>query len=117
MSSHHTFTSSTFTSSSSSSDNNGQPHTTTTTESTTYDSNHGGHSYRRHEETGRDTIEERHEIPAGTIANDNTGAGDVRDTGRRIEDVTDREEIEQMERDKKYLEAMEEEYAKREGGA
>lgn len=41
----------------------------------------------------------------------------MRDTSRRVEDVTDDAEREQAERDRKYLEAMEEEYAKREGGA
>lgn len=41
--------------------------------------------------------------------NDGTGLG----MGRRIEDVTD----EQKERDRVYEERMEDEYAKREGGA
>ena len=37
--------------------------------------------------------------------------------GRRIEDVTDREDREQRERDREYEERIEGEYAKREGGA
>lgn len=41
-----------------------------------------------------------------------SGDGEGRDGQRRIEDVTEQEDA-----DQRYLERMEEEYAKREGGA
>ncbi|KIW81093.1 hypothetical protein Z517_04116 [Fonsecaea pedrosoi CBS 271.37] len=72
------------------------------------------------EETGRPTVSEETYIPPqrGSVAGSNSSTG-----GRgRIEDVTDRDgdgdnDDEQAERDREYEERIEEEYAKREGGA
>ena len=54
--------------------------------------------------------EERH---YDTQGRETLGGSDGADSNRRIEDVSD----EQKEKDKQYEERIEEEYAKREGGA
>lgn len=102
------FSSSSFTTSSSS--NGGQPHTQSYSETAIYDSRTGGYTTRESRETGQPTLTETREIPVQGRVGASSGA----DTNRRIEDVTD---AEQAERDKQYEERMEDEYAKREGGA
>ena len=69
-----------------------------------------GTSIRRTtQETGKPTLQDETYIPPGGRQIGNEG-----ESGRRrIEDVSD----EQKERDREYEERMEEEYAKREGGA
>lgn len=64
--------------------------------------------HRTSQEPGQQPREERFEYDAGGRR--------VEEAGRRgrIEDVTDKE---QQERDRQYEERMEDEYAKREGGA
>ncbi|KAG8158522.1 hypothetical protein KVR01_011644 [Diaporthe batatas] len=58
-----------------------------------------------------------HEVPAERAAHRGLGgATPSRDSSRRIEDVSDREKPE-SEVDRLYRERMEDEYAKREGGA
>lgn len=88
----------------SSTSNGGQPHTQSYSETANYNSRDGGSFVRESNETGQPTLREEHQIPVqGRVAQG--GA----DSSRRIEDVTDA--------DKQYLERMEDEYAKREGGA
>lgn len=103
QSSYTSYSSTSYTTSSSS--NGGQPHVQSYTESANYDSRSGGHVQRESRETGQPTLTERREIPVqGQLS---SGA----DTSRQIEDVTE------SEADKLYRERMEDEYAKREGGA
>jgi len=108
QSSYASFSSVSFTSSSSSAA--GQPHTQSYTSTANYDSRTGGNITRESRETGQPTLTETREIPVqGRV-----GASNGVDTSRRIEDVTD---TEQAERDRQYEERMEDEYARREGGA
>ncbi len=72
---------------------------------------------RVQQETGKPTLRDESYIPPGGrgIA---SGSGDEPNRERRIEDVTDQDqESSQAERDRLYEERMEDEYAKREGGA
>lgn len=62
---------------------------------------------RTQEETGKQTLEETTQYPAG---NRQLGGSTQASQDRRIEDVSD-------QNDKEYGERMEDEYAKREGGA
>ena len=90
-----------------------------TSQSYSSSTNGSGHSYseatvsdpsgttihRTSQESGQPAISETTRLPAGGTAAVGGGA----DNGRRIEDVTDA--------DREYEERMEDEYAKREGGA
>lgn len=111
--SYSSYSSTSYTSSSSSS-GGGQPHTQSYTETANYNSRDGGYVERTSQETGQPTLTERRDFPAqGTIG----GAENTRgNSAGRIEDVTDRD-VEQERRDREYEERMEDEYAKREGGA
>ena len=106
QSSYTSYSSTSYTTSSSS--NGGQPHVQSYTEAANYDSRNGGYVQRESRETGQPTLTERREIPIqGQVSNSASG----NDTSRQIEDVTE------SEADKLYRERMEDEYAKREGGA
>ena len=100
-----------FSTSYSSSTANGQ---TQSHSETTYSDPSGTKVHRTSQEPGQAPREERYET-------DNTGRRlqSGSDNGsRRIQDVTDEdEEGTQAQNDKKYEERMEDEYAKREGGA
>ncbi|KAL6703027.1 hypothetical protein ACN47E_010303 [Coniothyrium glycines] len=94
-----------FSSSSSSSTVNGQ---TTSRSETLYSDPSGTRVHRTTQEPGQAAREERYEI-------DSSGRRvEGGNSGGRITDVTDEE---QKKRDAEYEEKMEEEYAKREGGA
>jgi hypothetical protein len=96
-------------SSSYSSTNNGQ---TTSFSQSTHSDPSGTRVYQTVQEPGQAPREEHFEI-------DSTGrrvGGVEGSTQGRIQDVTDGDE-QQKENDRKYEERMEEEYAKREGGA
>ena len=108
QSSYMSFSSSSYTTSSSS--NGGQPHTQSYSQTANYNSRTGGNITRESRETGQPTLTETREIPVQGRVGTSNGA----DTSRRMEDVTDSE---QAERDRQYEERMEDEYAKREGGA
>ena len=97
--------SSTSFSSSSSTDPNGK--TTRFTQSTSTDPR-GTTTHRTAEATGKQPYKETTYTPTGGRLE----SGDASTQGR-IEDVTD----EQTQRDREYEERMEDEYAKREGGA
>jgi hypothetical protein len=77
------------------------------TQSSTTDAR-GTTTHRTAEQTGKEPYEEITYTPAGGHL-ESGGTG----TQGRIEDVTD----DQAEKDKQYEERMEDEYAKREGGA
>lgn len=95
--SYSTFTSSSY---SSSSDGTGNSYTEATV------SNPSGTTiHRTSQEAGQPAVSETTRLPAGGTAAVQGGT----DTERRIEDVTDA--------DRQYEERMEDEYAKREGGA
>ncbi|KAK4940001.1 hypothetical protein LTR10_019853 [Elasticomyces elasticus] len=103
-----------------SSSTNGHGTTHRVTESVTSNNRDGTTIRRSQEETGRPRIqEERHYAPgsriSGRVTNDDTA------TQGRIQDITDQDDVEeekaQKERDREYEERMEDEYAKREGGA
>ena len=102
-----------------SSSTNGHGTTHRVTESVTSNNRDGTTIRRSQEETGRPRIqEERHYAPgsrlSGRVTNDNTTSSQG-----RIQDVTDQDDGDeaQKERDREYEERMEDEYAKREGGA
>jgi len=95
---------------STSSSTNLQGHSNNYTETTTSHDRDGTSVQRTTEETGKPTLQDETYIPlAGRLGNG--GGGDA--SGRRIEDVSD----EQAKRNAEYEERMEDEYAKREGGA
>lgn len=94
----------------SSTTNGEEPHIQSYSESANYDSRSGGSMTRESRETGQPTLTQTKEIPVQGRVGDSTGG----DASRQIEDVT---ESEQAQRDQEYLERMEDEYAKREGGA
>ncbi|KAI1619101.1 hypothetical protein EDD37DRAFT_624627 [Exophiala viscosa] len=101
-----------------SSSTNGHGTTHRVTESVTSNNRDGTTVRRAQEETGRPRIqEERHYAPGSRlgarVTNDNTSSQG------RIQDVTDQDDEDeaQKERDRQYEERMEDEYAKREGGA
>jgi hypothetical protein len=109
MSNNHQYYSSSYSSTSYSSSSSTDPtgKTMRFTESTSTDPR-GTTTHRTAEETGKQPYRETTYTPAGGHL-ESGGAG----TQGRIEDVTD----DQAERDKEYEERMEDEYAKREGGA
>lgn len=110
MSNNHSYTSYSSSSFTTSSSADGQPHTQSYSETANYDSRTGGNITREARQTGQPTLTQTREIPVqGRMA-----GSDGMDTSRRIEDVTD---TEQAEKDRQYEERMEDEYAKREGGA
>ena len=106
MSSNSTFQS--FSTSYSSSSVNGQ---TKSHSETTYSDPSGTRVHRTTQNPGEQPREERFEVDSTGRRVEGTGASDQ----RRIQDVT--EEEQQKTNDKKYEERMEDEYAKREGGA
>lgn len=97
-----------FSTSYSSSSVNGQ---TKSHSETTYSDPSGTKVHRTSQNPGEAAREERFEIDHSGRRVESAGSGDQ----RRIEDVTDQEE--QKTNDRKYEEKMEDEYAKREGGA
>lgn len=100
-----TFQSFSFSSSSFSSSSNGEPPKTTRHSEMTYSNPDGTTTKRTSELPGQQTTEETTYTPSGSrIAQ--------ADTTGRIEDVT-----EATDADRQYEERMEDEYAKREGGA
>lgn len=104
QSSSSTFASTSYSFSSSTSNNETHSHSRIATSDP-----HGTRVYERSQEPGKEAREERSEWDAQGRRVDGRNSGQ---TGR-IEDVTDREK----EKEKEYEERMEEEYAKREGGA
>jgi hypothetical protein len=112
------YASASFTASSSSSytgsSNNGDPqgHSKSITETMTSNDRDGTNIRRTTEETGKPTLQDETYIPPGGRQLGGGGRDDGGGAGR-IQDVTD----EQKERDREYEERMEDEYAKREGGA
>lgn len=96
-----------FSTSHSSSSVNGQ---TTSHSETTYSDPSGTRTHRTSQVPGQGTREERFET-------DSAGKRIQGGEQGRIEDVTDKEGEEQKRNDEKYKDAMEDEYAKREGGA
>jgi hypothetical protein len=83
---------------------------TTSSTQTTHSDASGTRVHQTHQEPGRALREERFEV-------DSSGRrvqGGTSGSNARITDVTDEQ---QAENDRKYEERMEEEYAKREGGA
>lgn len=82
---------------------------------------------RTHEETGKPTLEETRHYPLSSFSGRVEGGSGRGEDVRRIEDVTGTEEDdgddarkrdeEQAARDREYEERIEDEYAKREGGA
>jgi hypothetical protein len=94
-----------FSTSSSSSSVNGR---TTSRSETTYSDPSGTKVHRTTQEPG-------HALREETFETDNAGRRIEGAGQRKIEDVTDEEQ--QKENDRKYEERMEEEYAKKEGGA
>jgi hypothetical protein len=106
MSSSSTFQ--TFSTSYSSSSVNGQ---TKSHSETTYSDPSGTRVHRVSQNPGETARQERFEVDNAGRRVESTGTADQ----RRIEDVTDQEE--QKKNDRKYEERMEDEYAKREGGA
>lgn len=121
----YSYTASSYSSSSFSQSSSANPQGTTArfTESMTSNDRDGTRVYRTHEETGKPTLEEREHLPARGEGGITSGGG----VGR-IEDVSDQDQDQdqdhdqdhdqgQAERDRLYEERMEDEYAKREGGA
>ena len=88
---------------------NGQ---TTSQTQHTYSDNSGTHVYRTSQQPGQAPVEERFEIDSSgrRIAEGSTSGSNQ----GRITDVTDEQ---QKENDRLYEERIEDEYAKREGGA
>ncbi|KAK5955010.1 hypothetical protein OHC33_003689 [Knufia fluminis] len=113
QSSYTSYTSTSYTTSSTS-NGGGEPQTHSYSETANYDSRHGGNITREARGTGQETLRETREIPVQGQGQVGNGASSGADSSRRIEDVTDGE---QAERDRLYEERMEDEYAKREGGA
>lgn len=96
-----------FSSSSFSSSINGR---TTSHSEHTYSDPSGTKVHRTSQRNGEAPVEERIQYDSSGRRMENSGA-----TQGRIQDVTDEEN--QAERDRQYEEKMEDEYAKREGGA
>ncbi|KAI1111592.1 hypothetical protein F5Y14DRAFT_453829 [Nemania sp. NC0429] len=107
------YSSSSSSSSSSNTRNGGAPRTTTYAERS-YTDNTGTRTERMHQLPGERPVYESEERPSGRrleggSAGAGAGAGSGASSQNRITDVTDAE--------KQYEERMEDEYAKREGGA
>ena len=108
----YSYSTSSYSSSSYSGGGPGQSHAQRYTQTSSSDSDRGTTTTCRYEETGKPTIEDTASIPANAGKRlEGEGAG-VGGQGR-IEDVSERED--QAQRDREYEERMEEEYAKREG--
>lgn len=110
-----TFTSSSsfsFSSTSSSTNSNGQTTGHRSVHQSSTDPVNGTTVHTSTQEHGKPAVQEtRHYDPQGRELLEGAGGANA---GRRIEDVSDPS---QAERDAQYEERMEEEYAKREGGA
>ncbi|KAJ9606948.1 hypothetical protein H2200_008959 [Cladophialophora chaetospira] len=104
------YSSSSFTTSSysTSSSENPQGYSKSITQTATSNDRDGTNIRRTTEETGKPTLQDETYIPPG-----GRQIGSSQNSAGRIEDVSD----EQKERDREYEERMEDEYAKREGGA
>ena len=119
--SHSSYSSSSYSSTSSSSNIDGlsQSHSQRYTTTSHHDSDRGTTTTSRYEETGKPTVEERTEIPAGRSLG---SAGGGQGQGR-IQDVSDDADAAEGEQGKAEVtremqaqaERMEDEYAKREG--
>ncbi|KIX02344.1 uncharacterized protein Z518_08285 [Rhinocladiella mackenziei CBS 650.93] len=109
------YVASSYTSSSFSQSSSADPEGTTKrfTETMTSNDRDGTSVRRTHEETGKPTLQDEMYIPPGGRTIEGTGAAEK----GRIEDVSDADAERHRERDREYEERMEEEYAKREGGA
>ncbi|KIW48587.1 uncharacterized protein PV06_01159 [Exophiala oligosperma] len=116
------FASASYSSSSTSSTNNhDRGHSQRYTETMSSNDRDGTTVRRTHEETGKPTLDETYHSPptrnrgAARITDDDNAASDQ----GRIQDVTDVDvdPSDQEEKDRQYLESMEDEYAKREGCA
>jgi hypothetical protein len=84
----------------------------------TYTDPSGTKVHRTTQNPGEERREERLEYDStGRRLDSGDGGARARIEGNRVEDVTDKEDAEQKRRDQEYEERMEEEYAKREGGA
>ncbi|KAL8243639.1 hypothetical protein R6Q59_009897 [Mikania micrantha] len=103
-STHHSTTSYTSSTTTTTSTNGGPPQTHSRSETTrsTYNDRDGSHHERTVTETGKPDIREVRTEPAGAVG-----------AAARIEDVSERD----AEAERRYEEAIEDEYAKREGGA
>ncbi|KAF2737259.1 hypothetical protein EJ04DRAFT_561671 [Polyplosphaeria fusca] len=113
MSNQHTSTFKSFSSSSFSSNINGRQ---SSHSETSYSDPSGTKVHRTSQNHGEEPREERiHYDSSGKIIDD--GGARARIEGNRVEDVTDKEDAEQRRKDQEYEERMENEYAKREGGA
>jgi hypothetical protein len=115
MSSNSSSTFQSFSTSSSSTTVNGQ---TTSQSHATYSDPSGTKTHTTSQEPGQAPRVERHETDNAGRRVDSGGAqGRIQDS-ERVQDVTEEDgDDEQKEKDRQYLERMEEEYAKREGGA
>ncbi|EXJ58112.1 hypothetical protein A1O7_05536 [Cladophialophora yegresii CBS 114405] len=105
------YTASSSYSSSSGTDPQRQGHSKSITETMTSNDREGTTIRRTTEETGKPTLQDETYIPPGDRQ---LGGRDDGGGARRIQDVTDEQ---QAERDREYEERIEDEYAKREGGA
>jgi hypothetical protein len=113
-SSYSSYTSSSY---STSSGTDPQSHSKTTTETASSNDRDGTKIHRMTEETGKPTLQDEIFIPPGRVGLTD-GGGETGGGRGRIEDVSDRDgDEEQAQRDREYEERIEEEYAKREGGA
>jgi hypothetical protein len=113
MSSSSTFQS--FSTSSSSTTINGQ---TTSQSHATYSDPSGTKTQTTSQEPGQLPRVEQYQTDNDGRRVDSGGSGDRRLEGERVQDVTEEDgDDEQKEKDRLYVERMEEEYAKREGGA
>lgn len=114
MSSNHSSYTYTSTTTSTSSSDSTQPHTHSQTTRASHDDRTGTHAERITQETGKPTLVESTDVPGGSGGSVGGLGGSGGSVGSgRIEDVSE----EQAARDREYEERMEEEYAKREGGA
>ncbi|KIW91813.1 uncharacterized protein Z519_07783 [Cladophialophora bantiana CBS 173.52] len=97
-----------------------QSHTQTYSETMTSNDRDGTSIRRVAEQTGRPTLIEETYIPSRPAGRGIELDGDGRQggaSGGRIEDVTNDDDQDQAARDREYEERIEDEYAKREGGA
>jgi hypothetical protein len=85
-----------------------------TTQQTTSDPTNGTTVHTSRQNNGEPAVQETRHYDSQGRETIEGGSGSGSNGGRRIEDVSDSK---QAERDAEYEERMEEEYAKREGGA
>lgn len=103
-----------YSSSSTSSTSNGQTTGYRSTHQSTTDSNNGTTVHSSTQNLGEPEVQEtRHYDPQGRELLEGPGSSGGAQSSLKIEDVTDA----QAEKDAQYEERMEDEYAKREGGA